>query len=1345
MGLRDFEIFLQERITAWDENADVSSGSPLDTQVIQPVLRRIGTDPFTMDAAAFIFDRLSQEHPEIAIGAGDATTDLLVKMMLMLWDPIIRETKRVAAMQSFKDPYVLTTVEAEALGANLFSERSKGAYSKGVGRIYYSQPQSVAITQSNFFSTRAGLRFFPRQIQSIRREEMLLNLEGELYYFDVNLIAEKPGSVYNIGAGELTTAANLPGSAKITNKARFKDGLPEENAVDFVAHIARDLTERSLVTLRGIVAKLAAALPEITRLQVIGFNDPEMGRDIVSGGGLGKILGNGMDAEAAPDLEYKALTRRIRVPGFDFTSIIGPVGPVNGYILTLAAAYSTAPHIRDLAITYIIDTETLELGEQIVLPTAAALPWTVRKWELTLSGIPGGILFPDSPDGTVTIESDKIHIGGCTDTYTRAGTFDSTYLVIDSAVDEDPLLMGFGADPQLAGKIQLTDYQLGVNYAVGDDVYNMLELAAERQYTLRILEGNNEGNYRILHMLQTALAYPQMVVDPAPPSTALTDTARWRILDELEMDLVDPRETRISATDGSTIQNSTIFTTASLVDFDALGVSVGDTLRILSKTGDEGDFEVQGLIAPFTQLQVDRPFKFSRAGVSYTIFRPNTAGGVIRPLIRITSIDLLDTSGQPVGVSVPYAKPVDIQSRAFSNAGRGVRVELTEAVLGLVTMKGDFAFGGGGVLIVRWNNEYGGWPSVTVPLAGNMTAQDVANAINIAAAPITGYDIAVVLQFNSDDYVGFVVPGANMQVADTSTLAVVQVLFGASVTDLTNAPPRSSHIRAFHDPDDPANPVPDWGTKALDEDLDVVYVVDGTQEGFYDGPRVNTGLPWALQVDHDFAPSLNRVVRVGSRSIGTARVYFLQPTSFEVNQETVFSTLNDEGIRLNYKPDPTLGYQKFPSLPGGTQPKDGQTHTMGTPTTGRFTSVSQDFLKLGVQPGDELAITFTVLRGTLVALADPVVGLAGKNIILSINNSQNKTITFLGDLGNPTDVSREGVANQINAWIGQEICAIVEFPSGSGDHYLTFDAEVRIVVRANTSPASGNALLGFPILNDSDNDAADAGAYVVTGLLPATPDTIEIEALDGLPTWAGTDQQYIITRPRSQRIGSTSMEANEAEAGLYYFDVELVSEGTGDLWNITRGLTMVSRGYLSDGFYLTTEDTNLSLSPAEDITLHLSRSIIEVGADDDPSNATQISGQALNISYDYSSSVQSNQSFQMSDAERVINQSPLARHLIPHLVRFDVTYVGGSKENVVLPLIEKYISELAPDEALESSDVQKVLTDKNATSITNPIDLIAVVYDLDREVYVHRSQDALTTGRLAAFIPDVINLTRRTT
>ena len=79
------------------------------------------------------------------------------------------------------------------------------------------------------------------------------------------------------------------------------------------------------------------------------------------------------------------------------------------------------------------------------------------------------------------------------------------------------------------------------------------------------------------------------------------------------------------------------------------------------------------------------------------------------------------------------------------------------------------------------------------------------------------------------------------------------------------------------------------------------------------------------------------------------------------------------------------------------------------------------------------------------------------------------------------------------------------------------------------------------------------------------------------------------------------------------------------------------------------------------------------------------------------------------------------------------------------PEIETYIKKVYPQDALESSDIQKIVSGKGASSITNPIDLIAIVHNSDRTVYATRSQNALSTGRLAAFIPDVLNITKNVT
>jgi hypothetical protein len=1331
MGLQDFEVFIKERLSVWDQNLDTSSGSPIDSQVIQPLLRRIGTDPFTLDASSFIVTRLTQEFPDLAFTDGDAVSDLLAKPALLLWDPIIREIQRVKNSQSFKDAATLTNDEAEALGANLFQTRDAGASARGVARMYFTQPQPINVTSTNFFTSKTGLHFFPTGSQGIKSNEMVLNLEGDLYYFDVNVIAEAAGDAYNIGPTELTSVANIAAAVRVTNKLRFRAGLPEEDATTFVGRVQQSLTEHSLVTSRGIAARLTGSFPDITRLNIVGFNDPEMQRDVITGGALGPMLAFGADAIAMPDGTFRKGTRRLRMPSANFFALIGPAGTVvNNCVVTLFDMFLDLPSVRDMPVARVIDQHTIEVVDQVLKPGAAAKAWALRKFELTLSGIPGGIIFPDSPTGTVKVTSDEVHIGGATDMLVRGISLDTASLFVDIAYDDTPLYSGTKAEIAVVFGttiVGLTDYTLGTNFNAYDQTGKDFADAAKYGWSLEILTGPAAGVYRVMTYL-TASPGDVVVYTLQPTPPVAPGLFEWRLSYEVHIDLVEPKQTRVSGSTGKSTQHLTTFSSSPSIDFAALGVSVGDTLRILNGP-DAGDFQVKSLASPFfTQITMDRAFTSTSSGLSFTVFRPNAAGGVQRPLLRVTSIDLLNTSGQPVGSKVPYAKPVEALSRSFQNAGNGVKVEVRDAQVGLLSDAdpGGYTFFGGGTLQLTYDGA--GSPFV-VTLVGTQAAFEVVNNINIAsnASPSLGFDIAVLVSYGGSDYVGIIPFAPNVTTSGTDTITQA-ALFGGSLFTRSTRDIRSASVSSWAD----IRPT-------IDPQLDSTWVVDGQQNGFYTDQKPGVGTVGnpsvdTLLVSYDFSPELALIVRVGARSVGSARVYFLDPTSAEVDQTAVFATTAPDGTILNFRPDPTLTRQLVPALPNGTKPLDGS--LAGT----TFTSASSDFLKKGVRVGDKLVIDFVPITGS-VTIHDPVLGLALKQLRISLDNQPDRFITFVNDVGTLGAVSRKGVVDQINSAVGFVICSMVEI--APGNFHLRFNPKMPLTIRQQSGATltAANVMLGFNNITDTNNRSAHFGSYDITAVAPGGAVT---QLTIGPALSAEANEQFTITRVGEQRIVSTTMQNQTALGGLYYWDVELMSEGPGDLWNIDADQTMVLAGYRSDGFYLLTKNTHLTFSPAEDIELVMSRSILEAGVDDDPANATNLAGQKLSISYEYSSLVQSLQSFISSESERVINDSPLGRHLIPHYVRFDLTYSGGSLASDIMPSLESYIQAVPPDVAMESSDVQKIVSDKGAVYIANPLELMAVVYDFDRSVYMVRSSDSLTTGRLAAFIPDAITLTRKT-
>lgn len=1490
MAVRDFEAFTRQRMAAFDPNANVEPGSPFDVQVIQPLVRRIGTDPFTVDIETFLSERIGQAFPELATKEGDALTDVLIKPLSLLWDPLIREIKRVRLGLSFKDPSVLTVEEAEALGGNLFADRRTGNLSRGPARIFFNQAQNVAISPINFVTSKGGLHFFPREIQSIRTEEMLQNLSADgLYYFDINVVAETEGTEYNIEPNALVSIAELPSAVRVTNTRRYSGGEAADTAQEFVDRAKGELTERSLVTLRGVSSKLINAFPEITRLNAVGFNDPEMNRDIIKGGGLGPVLAAGVLGFVDADGEGQPGSRRFSTTEVDFLTLIGPsnVEPT-GFVLTVfnstLPAFPDVSGVADLDIIRVVGTtgpvSSIDVEQQALTIGTTAIFWTIRKKELTISAIPGGILFPEGPNGEITVPDGQVHVGGATDMHVRGSAFDESTLVIDNATDDVPELAGAQATVFVSGPdnlVRLSDEQLGVDYNPADSDYDIFLRAGERGTSLQLVDGPNAGVYRIVSVSQLPTG-AELLLNPQP-ATVDAANRRWKVFNEVNIDLVDPKETKDTGDDMVTVQGSDLVTTASGVNWVALGVVQKDIVRILNGP-DAGDYKVVVTpTIPVDQLQVDRVLTQSTANLQYIVFRPNVAGGLNLPLIRLTKLEILDSASQPLGSIIPYAKPVDVQSRAFQNPSRGVKHTFDDVRLGVVSQQVGVNATGSIITVAAallFNGEtftlndganpatvfefrHTGTPTpgnIKVDLAGLTTATEVRDEIiatingvgsglrikaYVSGAAIVGLTnkipgtVGNVAIAETVADVGFIVAGMSggvdsvyavgsgtliINIIDVSGLLLVPtitVTFSAATLSLAaviaeinsdvtaatagvvnniavqvgadrfglrpiyngvyisggtslNALFGNNEMQSVWDVrSDTVDELGGWGLLRpmldLPTGLDVVQVIDGNQSGYRTrGPLFTNQLITGSALDPStalsifdvnnplynarmpkLAPETDVRIQVGSRSIGSARCYFLDPTSIELDQESTFS-VELAGGTASFFPDPTLARTLIPAAPGGDKPKDGY----GDGTTGfntTFTSPSQDFILTGIKPGDELIIDYIPITGTAV-LPDPVPAVAGKTVVFSLAEGQNQTVTFIKDDVSlaPGEVTLAGVIDQLNAVMGNNIAKL------TGGNQIEFETENSLIIR-KTGTANGILLgfrLGLPLTaphsftaNDQDNDSPHFSRQLITAV--TSPTTLTISP--GLPsnedfTPPVLRQQFHVERLGSQRICTTQMVENVAEAGLYYFDVELVSVGSGDFWNIDSALQLQAEGYKSDGWFMTTTDSNLTFSEVEEPKLVISKTILEQGVDDDPSNATQIVGQNIQITYDRSQLTEDVNTFVGSDLERTICQSPLARHLIPHFVRFDLTYIGGSSEEVVKSDIEQYINERFPADPLEVSDIEKIVSDEGATSIRNPVSLIAIVHHVDRTIQAARSQDSLTTGRLAAFVPDVLNISR---
>jgi hypothetical protein len=1430
MATVETKEWIEERLRAADPDIDLTEGSPWQEQVVEAVVRRYTPDPFEMDLEKFISTRLSQEFPTLNTREGSGLIDGIVKPANILLDPIIREVQVMKQNQSLADPAILSPSDADSLVANLFVSRDTGGLSTGTVRAYFNAPVALNISVNNVAYTSSGLRFIPTSLQSITAEAMIFNSEGGLYYFDIQYTAERAGTEYNIAKDDIVGITNLTVAVRVTNRERFTDGIAEQSTDELVQEAEESITERSLVVARGVSARLRAEFNSMTHLQVVGMSDEEMERDVIVGGDLGPVLLYGNDGYSVDDGRGGSSTTHLRTRNGNFLSVFGAAGVLADpyYVYLTSVDYGDDAEVPSLYLnrikidsydfmatdvgrtftvvsaanganvgpveilqlygsheikvdrTGVAETDVawmlprvigmVEVAEVISaseLKLATAIPadhpmiaWSIHKKALTLSEIPGGIV-SEADRGVLEYQSDEIHIGGASDFYVRAVEVEEQESIIESITDETPLVYALTLQKTAAA-----------GEFVRDVTKDFVALGVKVGHSVVIEEGVDAGTKTVLRVGRS----PTGTDDPTylqvyPAITSTESDLRYRIIDDIDINLREPKTVRGSGLDLQTIQLSDTVTTTSAVDFDALGAEEGDTLELLGGL-DKGEYSIEGISGTGNRyLQLGSTMRSTAYNIAWQLYKSQE--GIDFPLVRIRSIDILDSSNQPSGDTIPYSEPVDSQSTAFSNAGRGTKVSTTDAIVGIVGTKdlSDTGIYPLAPTIVDFSINDGATQSVTLSTSAN--AQEIVNRINAEISNIADLmevdgETRLVIR-STDRWIKVLPDGMNANVGlDTSGEDNRQIKSDGNISD--------------------------WSSSAYDLKVqkDSVYIMSGDSIGFHYLVEVTANKLYAVGFDEEdgqvrfLQPGVRVTVRAGSRSYGKARVYFLDPTSFEVRGAwrpplkssdthpanaaiTIEDILEDEqpityftatinGAELRFVPDPELKHQVIPhsaeDAPNNLYVSDPAADPLATiwPVESEYTpagdlgkgsrDVELDFLRREIAPGDLLEITHQPIQGSydLEILAyQPAPDLAGKTLILSLDGAPRKTMTFSDQLASSADV-----VSEINSAFGTVVAYLETIGAVK---YLRLEADVDIIVHKDgtanggTSPA---ALLGLSTSANTNNRAASEtdGYYTIVDVSEAgDPTQHQVLQISPKPLAGGQSQHFKVFRSGVQRIHSTDMNDNQ-ETGLYYMDVELISEGPGDEWNLPQGEKFEIEGHKSDGYKFEVADKDLTYSEEEDLNIVLSRRILTVGQSDNPEEAQTLSNLNLQINYDRSPLTASIQSFASSELERVLCASLLVRHLQPHYLNFDMAYRGGSSADIVEGDVIEYLENLGPDERVEASDLGEIPRRRGATYVQNPINLVAVVHDEERRISVERSQDYVTHGRLATFFIGNIQITR---
>jgi hypothetical protein len=647
----ELQSFIEIRLQALDSSIDLSPGSPARTHVIEPILRRFAIDPLSTDIATFILDRVTQEYPDLAADDGGMLEDILIKPLQLLLEPFKREVQQVETNQSVVNSDIMSEPEADALVANWFEERDSGDYSSGTVRLYFSQPTTTRVSTDKRLYTNDGLSFFPVQNYFITSAQMLFNRQGNFYFLDVVVRAETQGEEYNVDRSEISSIEEVPGIVKVANLAPFTSGRPKETNEELLERTETSLTERSLVTKRGAIARTGRLFDGVRAMQVIGAGEDGMNRDILTGTGQGFLHITGEATIYGDWLWISSITYR---DDGDDDSILPQAGDTIRFHPTTPAPATTT------VVTAIVVAVLSATGGKylLLLDSSPYTPGTVNSGAFALLK-PGSITISNAPGGislNTTVPDNTVHLGGHTDVFIRPNQDLEIQGTLESIADQNPLaaitdLTVPDADDNRVVSATSNFNTLGIK--IGDVL--VIETGAGFAGSYRIIEISSATSLRV----DTIFA------------TSTSTNLRARIVRSITVDLVEPRIPKLPFTPGpvsdlQTNVGSTEFRFDS-INVQEYGAETGDTINVLEGP-DAGEFLITSFSSTNGAAIVDRPATATGANLSYEIY--TKFDGLRRPLVRVKRLEVLDSTGQGTGIGVPYGDAVDIRpTGAFEGAG----------------------------------------------------------------------------------------------------------------------------------------------------------------------------------------------------------------------------------------------------------------------------------------------------------------------------------------------------------------------------------------------------------------------------------------------------------------------------------------------------------------------------------------------------------------------------------------------------------------------------------------------------------------------------------------------------
>ena len=230
----------------------------------------------------YIIQRVKEVAPDVNTEPGSGVRDLLVTPLVTILQPVANEIHRIKKSQSLLNAESLSDEDIDAILANIFIDREVGSKASGTAYLIVVNPVVLSVPAGTVLFAKGGLKFYTTTAIIRGPEAFTLNIITGRYEVPVPVEAAEKGSEYNINIGEITgiilTDPNIIGA---TNKTAFTGGAEKESSTTLLDRARNSLGSRDLSTKRGAIDILTNAFKEVINVNVVGFGDEDMIRDLI--------------------------------------------------------------------------------------------------------------------------------------------------------------------------------------------------------------------------------------------------------------------------------------------------------------------------------------------------------------------------------------------------------------------------------------------------------------------------------------------------------------------------------------------------------------------------------------------------------------------------------------------------------------------------------------------------------------------------------------------------------------------------------------------------------------------------------------------------------------------------------------------------------------------------------------------------------------------------------------------------------------------------------------------------------------------------------------------------------